>query len=185
MRGGPLEPARAVAIAEQIASALDAAHARGLVHRDVKPSNVLLDEHGHVYLADFGLSRYLGDAAAALGPGRSLGTADYVAPEQIRCEAVDGRADVYALGCLLYECPRRSSHRFAVARMRRRCSPSSKTTRPHSPASSRCSPKRSRKTPTTATPPAANSSRTSAKRSGSPNPNATPGHSPLPLSASP
>ena len=99
----PLEPARAVRIVEQIASALDAAHARGLVHRDVKPSNVLLDEHGHVYLADFGLSRYLGDAATALGPGRSLGTADYVAPEQIRCEEVDGRADVYALGCLLYE----------------------------------------------------------------------------------
>ena len=104
LRGGPLEPARAVGIVEQIASALDAAHARGLVHRDVKPSNVLLDEHGHVYLADFGLSRYLGDAAASLGPGRSLGTADYVAPEQIRCEEVDGRTDVYALGCLLYEC---------------------------------------------------------------------------------
>ena len=69
----------------------------------MKPSNVLLDEHGHVYLADFGLSRYLGDAAASLGPGRSLGTADYVAPEQIRCEEVDGRTDVYALGCLLYE----------------------------------------------------------------------------------
>ena len=103
LRGGPLEPARAVGIAEQIASALDAAHARGLVHRDVKPSNVLLDEHGHVYLADFGLSRYLGDAATALSPGRSLGTADYVAPEQIRCEEVDGRTDVYALGCLLYE----------------------------------------------------------------------------------
>ena len=74
------------------------------MHRDVKPSNVLLDEHGHVYLADFGLSRYLGDAAASLSPGRSLGTADYVAPEQIRCEEVDGRTDVYALGCLLYEC---------------------------------------------------------------------------------
>jgi YVTN family beta-propeller protein len=104
LRGGSLEPARAVGIVEQIASALDAAHARGLVHRDVKPSNVLLDEHGHVYLADFGLSRYLGDAAASLGPGRSLGTADNVAPEQIRCEEVDGRTDVYALSCLLYEC---------------------------------------------------------------------------------
>ena len=104
LREGPLEPARAVRVLEQIAGALDAAHARGLVHRDVKPSNVLLDEGGHVYLADFGLSRYLGDAALPLGPAKSLGTADYVAPEQIRGEEVDGRADVYALGCMLYEC---------------------------------------------------------------------------------
>jgi DNA-binding beta-propeller fold protein YncE len=104
LRAGPLEPARAVRVLEQVASALDAAHTRGLVHRDVKPSNVLLDEGGHVYLADFGLSRYLGDAALPLGPAKSLGTADYVAPEQIRGEEVDGRADVYALGCMLYEC---------------------------------------------------------------------------------
>ena len=104
LRQGPLEPAHAVRILGQIAGALDAAHARGLVHRDVKPSNVLLDEGGHVYLADFGLSRYLGDAALPLGPAKSLGTADYVAPEQIRGEEVDGRADVYALGCMLYEC---------------------------------------------------------------------------------
>ena len=104
LREGPLESARAVRILEQIAGALDAAHARGLVHRDVKPSNVLLDEGGHVYLADFGLSRYLDDAALPLGPAKSLGTADYVAPEQIRGEEVDGRADVYALGCMLYEC---------------------------------------------------------------------------------
>ena len=103
LQDGPLEPAGAVRILEQVASALDAAHARGLVHRDVKPSNVLLDEREHAYLADFGLSRYLGDAATSLGPARSLGTADYVAPEQIRCEEVDGRTDVYALGCLLYE----------------------------------------------------------------------------------
>ena len=101
---GPLEPRHAISILEQIAGALDAAHARGLVHRDVKPSNVLLDEREHVYLADFGLSRYLGDAALPLGPAKSLGTADYVAPEQIRGEEVDGRADVYALGCMLYEC---------------------------------------------------------------------------------
>jgi DNA-binding beta-propeller fold protein YncE len=104
LREGPLEPARAVRILEQVAGALDAAHARGLVHRDVKPSNVLLDQREHVYLADFGLSRYLGDAAIPLGPAKSLGTADYVAPEQIRGEEVDGRADVYALGCVLYEC---------------------------------------------------------------------------------
>ena len=104
LREGPIEPARAVRVLEQVAGALEAAHARGLVHRDVKPSNVLLDEREHVYLADFGLSRYLGDAALPLGPAKSLGTADYVAPEQIRGEEVDGRADVYALGCMLYEC---------------------------------------------------------------------------------
>ena len=104
LRQGPLEPAHAVRILGQIAGALDAAHARGLVHRDVKPSNVLLDEGEHAYLADFGLSRYLGDAALPLGPTKSLGTADYVAPEQIRGEDVDGRADVYALSCMLYEC---------------------------------------------------------------------------------
>ena len=103
LRDGPLEPARAVRVLEQIAGALDAAHARGLVHRDVKPSNVLLDGREHVYLADFGLSRHFGDGAGSLGPAKSLGTADYVAPEQIRGEEVDGRADVYALGCLLYE----------------------------------------------------------------------------------
>ena len=104
LRQGPIEPARAVRVLEQVAGALEAAHGRGLVHRDVKPSNVLLDEREHVYLADFGLSRYLGDAALPLGPAKSLGTADYVAPEQIRGEEVDGRADVYALGCMLYEC---------------------------------------------------------------------------------
>ena len=104
LREGPLEPARAIQILEQVAGALDAAHARGLIHRDVKPSNVLLDEREHAYLADFGLSRYLGEAGAALGAENSLGTIDYVAPEQIRGEEIDGRADVYSLGCVLYEC---------------------------------------------------------------------------------
>jgi YVTN family beta-propeller protein len=100
-----LEPDRAIAICDQIAAALDAAHARGLVHRDVKPSNVLLDAHEHVYLADFGLSRRLDEPGMPVGPGLSLGTPAYAAPEQIQGgEEVNGRADVYSLGCVLYEC---------------------------------------------------------------------------------
>ena len=101
---GALEPARAVPICAQIASALDAAHARGLVHRDVKPSNVLLDSTEHVYLADFGLTRRLDDQPGDPGDDRSIGTPAYLAPEQIDAQSVDGRADVYSLGCVLYEC---------------------------------------------------------------------------------
>ncbi len=101
---GALEPAPALALLEQIADALDAAHERGLVHRDVKPSNVLVDERRHCYLADFGLSRRLAEQSTPAAAGRSIGTVDYVAPEQIRGEELDGRADLYSLGCLLYEC---------------------------------------------------------------------------------
>jgi streptogramin lyase len=101
---GALEPGRALTICAQIASALDAAHARGLVHRDVKPSNVLLDSSEHVYLADFGLTRRLDDQIGDPGDDRSIGTPAYLAPEQLDGESVDGRADVYSLGCLLYEC---------------------------------------------------------------------------------
>jgi YVTN family beta-propeller protein len=103
-REGGLAPPRALALCAQVAAALDAAHARGLVHRDVKPSNVLLDPRGHVYLADFGLTRRLAEHGISGEHGLSLGTPAYVAPEQIRGDNVDGRSDVYSLGCLLYEC---------------------------------------------------------------------------------
>jgi YVTN family beta-propeller protein len=103
---GALAPERALALVGQVANALDAAHDRGLVHRDVKPSNVLLTGRAgeeHCYLADFGLSTSTSDRSVA-DPGKIVGTIDYVAPEQIREVDVDGRADVYALACLLYEC---------------------------------------------------------------------------------
>jgi Protein kinase domain len=103
---GALDPERALMVAGQVASALDAAHERGLVHRDVKPSNVLLTgRHGeeHCYLADFGLSTSTSDRSVA-DARQIVGTIDYVAPEQIRGFEVDGRADVYSLACLLYEC---------------------------------------------------------------------------------
>jgi serine/threonine protein kinase len=72
------------------------------VHRDVKPANVLLDEDGHAYLTDFGTTKQVGGDST--DTGRVVGTLDYMAPEQIRGDPVDGRADVYALGCVLYEC---------------------------------------------------------------------------------
>jgi len=102
LREGPLAPERAVRLCAQVAEALDFAHGRGLVHRDVKPSNVLLDSKEHVYLADFGLTKRI-EEGRTVEPGL-FGTIDYVAPEQIRGDEIDGRADVYALGCLLYEC---------------------------------------------------------------------------------
>jgi ABC-type glycerol-3-phosphate transport system substrate-binding protein len=117
---GALEPARALAICRQVANALDAAHARGLVHGDVKPSNVLLDETEHAYLADFGLMRRLEEQGSPASERRSIGTPAYLAPERIEGEPVDRRADVYSLGCLLYECltgepPFAADSRLAVA----------------------------------------------------------------------
>src|SRR5512132_3497645 len=102
LRAGALDPERVIRICSQVAEALDFAHERGLVHRDVKPSNVLLDAKEHVYLADFGLTKRLGEGRAV--EPALFGTIDYVAPEQIRGEEIDRRVDVYALGCLLYEC---------------------------------------------------------------------------------
>jgi ABC-type branched-subunit amino acid transport system substrate-binding protein/outer membrane protein assembly factor BamB/predicted Ser/Thr protein kinase len=101
-REGKLTPERTIEVLAQVAGALDAAHERGLVHRDVKPANVLLDEAGHPYLTDFGISKPADDHSAD-GAGMA-GTLDYVAPEQIRGEPVDARTDCYALACVLYEC---------------------------------------------------------------------------------
>jgi pimeloyl-ACP methyl ester carboxylesterase len=99
-----LEPARALRIMAQVAAALDAAAAQGLVHRDVKPANVLLDAHEHAYLCDFGLTKDVTSTGGLTATGQLVGTLDYVAPEQIRGAAVDARADQYALACVLYEC---------------------------------------------------------------------------------
>ncbi len=103
---GALEPGRAVALLEQVAEALDAAHERGLVHRDVKPSNVLIASAAgkeHCYLADFGLTKRTGSLSGVSAPGDVVGTLEYVAPEQITGDEVEARADLYSLGCVLYE----------------------------------------------------------------------------------
>jgi YVTN family beta-propeller protein len=97
-----LGPDRAARITAQVGAALDAAHAAGLVHRDVKPANVLIGPGDHVYLTDFGLSKHALSTGGATKAGQWVGTLDYVAPEQIRGERVDARADIYALGCLLF-----------------------------------------------------------------------------------
>jgi serine/threonine protein kinase len=100
--GGTLPAERALELVGQVADALDAAHERGLVHRDVKPGNVLVDAADHCYLSDFGLTKQLGEGATT-ATGRLAGSLDYLAPEQIRRGEVDGRTDQYALACVLYE----------------------------------------------------------------------------------
>jgi serine/threonine protein kinase/DNA-binding winged helix-turn-helix (wHTH) protein len=107
---GALEPARAIGILRQVAAALDAAHEQGLVHRDVKPANVLLvrprssEPVEHVYLSDFGLTKRSASDSAVTGTGQFVGTLDYAAPEQFKGETPDARTDVYSLGCVLFEC---------------------------------------------------------------------------------
>src|SRR6266540_523177 len=107
-REGPLQPERAVGLVAQLASALDAAHKRGLVHRDVKPSNVLVaadDDGEHAYLVDFGITQDATSREERLtATGQLVGTLDYLAPERIRGDASDGRSDLYGLGCVLFEC---------------------------------------------------------------------------------
>ncbi len=103
---GQLDLDRVQRVVRSVASALDAAHERGLVHRDVKPANILISgtpPHEQIYLTDFGLTKKLGAPASLTQTGAWVGTADYVAPEQIQGGAVDGRTDVYSLGCVLYE----------------------------------------------------------------------------------
>ena len=103
---GPLPPPRALHIVSQVAAALDAAHADGLVHRDVKPSNVLITgDQDFVYLVDFGIARSLaGTALTATGMASGVGTPDYMAPERFQGGSNDPLVDVYSLACLLYEC---------------------------------------------------------------------------------
>jgi hypothetical protein len=110
LKQGPLELSRALAILAQVGSGLDAAHGRGLIHRDVKPANVMLDSGPGdgapeiAYVTDFGLIKHVESGARATPTDDLLGTIDYVAPEQIEGRPVDGRADVYSLGCVAFEC---------------------------------------------------------------------------------
>ena len=108
LRSGPLEPREAVQLLAQVASALDAANEAGLVHRDVKPANVLIasgkgvERADHAYLTDFGLSKHRGSQSGLTQSGAFMGTLDYIAPEQIEGRPVDGRADQYSLACMAF-----------------------------------------------------------------------------------
>jgi ABC-type transport system substrate-binding protein len=104
---GRLEPESALHLIGQVATALDAAHSAGLVHRDVKPGNILVadePEGEHAYVCDFGLARHVSSVSSLTGERGFIGTIDYVPPEQIEGGAIDARADVYSLGCVLFEC---------------------------------------------------------------------------------
>jgi non-specific serine/threonine protein kinase len=106
----PLEIQRTVAIAIQVAGALGAAHQRGLVHRDVKPANILLIHRtspraaDHAYLSDFGIAKHASSVSGLTATGQLVGTVSYIAPEQIEGRELDGRTDIYSLGCVLFEC---------------------------------------------------------------------------------
>ena len=107
---GALPADEAVFLVSQAARALDAAHRRGLVHRDVKPANLLVEQGTdkgdpeHVYLTDFGITKHQDGVSGLTSAGALLGTIDYIAPEQVRGMSVLGMADQYSLGCVLYEC---------------------------------------------------------------------------------
>ena len=101
--GDSLDPRRGVRLLAQVAHALDAAHTAGLIHRDIKPQNILIGKADHAYLADFGLIK-APDEARLTGTGQFIGTIDYVAPEQIQAEPATPASDIYALTGVLYEC---------------------------------------------------------------------------------
>jgi len=100
---GPLELETAVRASLQIAEALEAIHAEGIVHRDLKPANVLLDEQGNIHITDFGLAKHSEDSLLTM-PGQAVGSMDYMAPEQVRGGEVTAATDVYAFGCLIFNC---------------------------------------------------------------------------------
>jgi serine/threonine protein kinase len=102
-RDGPLDVQTAVRICTDVAAGLEALWGAGMVHRDVKPANILLDESGRAYITDFGLAKDTQGSLLTL-PGQALGSMDYMAPEQIRGEEVGAATDIYALGCVMYEC---------------------------------------------------------------------------------
>ncbi len=110
LRQGALTPRQSVHLLAQVASALDAAHEAGLVHRDVKPANILIasgkgvDRDDHAYLTDFGLTKHRGSQTGLTRAGGFIGTLEYIAPEQIEGKAVDGRADQYALAAIAVAC---------------------------------------------------------------------------------
>ncbi|HWG84705.1 MAG TPA: serine/threonine-protein kinase [Deinococcales bacterium] len=102
-REGRLGLDESIRMCNEVASGLDALHENGLVHRDVKPGNILLDEEGSAYITDFGLAKDT-EGSVLTQPGQALGSMDYMAPEQIRGAEVNAATDVYALGCVMYEC---------------------------------------------------------------------------------
>ncbi len=106
-RTGRLPVGRALDILAQVAEALDTVHTHGLVHRDVKPANILVasgEGYEHAYLGDFGVAKQVRTESGLTQTGAFIGTVDYAAPEQLEGKAVDARADIYALGCVLYQC---------------------------------------------------------------------------------
>jgi len=159
----PLEPARALDLAVEMAEGLAEAHGQGVVHRDLKPKNVMLTESGHVKIIDFGLAKLLRPrppfesgsdtpAWSDTDPGRILGTAAYMSPEQVRGGEVDARSDLFSFGAVLYEMRRPGWPRRAWARRRRCCSTCSTAAWPRRPR--------------TATPPPPSWWRTCARRAG-------------------